>query len=366
VVCGAAHDKREVHFRCRICGQSLELIYDYREIAGKISWKLLRARPFRLWRYREFFPIIADQNIITLGEGGTPLLRSRALGKSLDFTSLLFKYEGANPSGSFKDRGTTVEISKALEFKIGAVACASTGNMGASVAAYSSAAGIRCKIYVPRGIAGPKIAQIAAHGAQIVRIGGEYTDALRAATAEFEAKGTYLMGDYPYRGAGEKSVAFEITDQIGVPDYVVCPIGNGTLIASVWKGFKELKATRLTKRLPRMFGVQAAGCCPVVRAFLDGADIIRPVRARTAASAIACGDPIDGTKALAALAESDGLAAAVSDSEMRKAKKLLAAREGIYAELSAAAPLAGLIKLKDQLKGDARIVLVVTGHGLKD
>ncbi len=361
IKCKAKYPKNKIIFRCKKCGQSLKLVYDYKEIKNNISWEKLRKRAFNHWRYREFFPIVADKNIITLREGGTPLFKSRKVGKLLGYKNLYFKFEGLNPTGSFKDRGTTVEISRANEFKVKEVVCASTGNMGASVAAYSIMANIKAKIYVPKDTTDSKIKQMLTFGAKVVYVDNHYDKALELANIDFLKRKTYMMGDYPYRGEGEKSVAFEIVDEMQ-PDYIVSPIGNGTLISSVWRGLNEFKIVGLIKKLPRLVGIQAKGCAPVVNA-LKMKKKVEAVEPRTIASAIACGSPLDGLEALNALKESKGKGETVSDAEMMIAKKMLAS-EGIYAELSGAATLAGLAKLG--LPRDSNIVLVVTGHGLKD
>lgn len=365
IKCGKKYSKREIKFRCD-CGQSLEVIYDYNEIRNKVTWNLLRSRDFNHWRYREFFPVQKNENIITLKEGGTPLIRSSHIAKILGFNNLFFKFEGMNPTGSFKDRGTTVEISKALEFNAKHVACASTGNMGASVSAYSAVAGISAHAFVPRDTTSAKLRQMKFYGANIKRISGDYTAALKASEREFSKNKTYLMGDYPYRGEGEKSVGFEIIDQIYGVDFIVSPVGNGTLISGIWKGLSEMKTVGLVGKLPRLIGVQATGCNTVAMAFQNGDDNIEAVMPKTKASAIACGSPLDGLEALHAIRASDGLATAVTDKEMEDAKRLLAEKEGLYVELSSAATVAGLRKLRNSIYKDAKIVLVLTGHGLKD
>jgi threonine synthase len=365
VSCGKTYPKRPPVFRCA-CGQSLRVAYDYDEIRKKVDWPLLRSREFNHWRYREFFPSEKDENIITLNEGGTPMLRSARLGEMLGLKNLFFKVEGLNPTGSFKDRGTTVEMSMALEFGAKKLACASTGNMGASVSAYAARAGIRAKIFVPRDTTAAKLRQMKFYGAGIKKINGDYTKALRMSVLQSKKNKYYLMGDYPYRGEGEKSVGFEIVDHLYGVDFIISPIGNGTLIGGIWKGLCEMREVGLLRKLPRLAGVQARGCNTVAKAFEKGYDDIIAVIPKTRASAIACGAPLDGLEALQALRASDGLSSVVSDKEMNDAKRLLAEKEGLYVELSSAATLAGLMKLKENFKKDDKIVLVLTGHGLKD
>ncbi len=363
VKCGKKYSKKEIRYRCD-CSEGLEIIYDYGEIKEKISWDLLRERPFRHWRYREFFPLISKENCISLREGGVPLIKSKNISKDIGMKELYFKCEGYNPTGSFKDRGTTVEISKALEFGVSEIVCASTGNMGASIAAYCGVANIKARIYAPRDTSGIKLKQIKSYGADIELVNGDYTKAKDLAWKVFEEKGQYLTGDYPYRGEGEKSVGFEITDQLKA-DLIVCPIGNGTLLHSTWKGLNEMKEVDLVGELPRLVGVQAAGCNTVVKAFLGNKDGIEPVVPSTIAEAIACGDPLDGLKALNALKESNGIGIAVTDQEIINTRKILASKEGILAELSGAVSLAGLLKIKEEFK-DLKVVCLVTGLGLRD
>ncbi len=367
VACDREYPRERLIYRCQ-CGESLEIVYDYDEIRGKVDWKTLRQRPFRHWRYREFLPILSDAHIISMDEGGTPLLLSRNLGRRLGVSELYFKCEGLNPTGSFKDRGTTIEVSKAVEHGSRDVVVASTGNMGASIAAYTALAKLKTTIYVPKGAtASAKIRQMRAYGAAVSLIDGDYTQAMKQAVSDFDRKGLHLLGDYPYRGEGEKTVGYEIVDQCdGRVSHIIAPIGNGTLLAGIWKGIKDLEKVGLITERPRLVGVQAAGCQPVARAFLSDHETIIPVVPRTKASAIACGDPLDGRKALKALRESDGMIQVVSDAELVRARQLLAQEEGIYAELSGAAPLAGLLKLASTLEDKARVVLVISGTGLKD
>lgn len=325
---------------------------------------MLRKRPFRHWRYKEFFPLVKENNSVSLMEGGTPLLKSRNISSELGFKNLFFKCESENPTGSFKDRGTTVEISRALEFGSNEIVCASTGNMGASVSAYAAAANVKAHIILPFDTPDIKIAQIKSHGAKIHRVNGDYNTAEAEAFKLFRKRGWYLMGDYPYRGEGEKSVGFEIADEIEA-DYIISPIGNGTLIHGIWKGLKEFKNVKLIKKLPKLIGIQATGCNTVVKAFKKESDLIKPVKPKTIAGAIACGNPLDGLEALQVLRESNGMAEIVTDREIIKAKEFLAKKEGVFAEPAGAVSLAGLIKLQGQLKKNSRIVLIVSGNGLK-
>ncbi|HTY89762.1 MAG TPA: threonine synthase [Methanocella sp.] len=366
VRCGRKYPKEEIRYRCD-CGDSIEIVYDYGEL--DISWPELRKRTFCHWRYREFYPDLKKKSIITMGEGGTSLVRSRNVVEKTGCRELLFKMESLNPTGSFKDRGSTVEISHAKEYGAPELVLASTGNMGASVAAYTARGGIGCSIYVPKNTPRVKLLQMEAHGASIKRVNGDYTAAMVEARRQFEEKHVYLAGDYPYRSEGEKSVSFEIADVLGTDyDYIAVPIGNGTLLHGMWKGLKEMKLTGLIDRLPKIIGVQAEGCNTVAKAFLRRTDRIEPVMPHTLMDAVACGDPLDGSWALRALKESEGFAVTASDNEASCARGMLAREEGIFAELSGALSTAGLIKAYEQsmIEKGARVVSVISGHGLKE
>ena len=364
VKCGRSHRPKERLVRCIDCGGPLDIVYDYKKIEEVILKEtFIREQPWH-WKYWMFYPLLDLSKKVTLMEGGTPLIKSRYFSDKKK--EVWFKYEGMNPTGSFKDRGTTVEVSKALELGMKQICCASTGNMGASVAAYCARAGIKCKIFIPKDSAGPKIKQIYDYGAEVIKVEGGYTEAAKQCESYSKKTDSYLMGDYPYREEGEKSVGFEIADQMNwrIPDYVVCPMGNGTLIYAIWDAFNDLKKVGMIDKLPKMIGIQAEGCSPIYNAFKKKKRMIKPIKnPKTIATAIECGDPLDGLKALNALRGSRGKAEKVTDDEMIKTIKLLGSKEGLYVEPAGAASTAGLMKLK-KLKG--KIVCILTGHGLKD
>ncbi len=360
--CEERYPRDSVIYRCK-CGGHLGMVYDYEAIRQRVTWQSLRRRPFNHWRYKELFPLEEEENRITLGEGGTPLVIAKDLSEELGFEHLYLKLENKNPTGSFKDRGTTVEMSMAMEFKAKEVVCASTGNMGASIAFYADKAGIVARILVPRGTQPQKIDYIRRLGASVETIEGDYTMAAELAYREFEKKGTYLMGDYLYRGEGEKSIAFELADEIDA-DYLVVPIGNGTLLQGIWRGYTELEKVGLTTRKPKLIGVQASGCSTVARAYKKRS-AIKPVHPNTIADGIAVGNPLDGEEALHAIIESNGTAEEVADSEIIAAQRMLLDKEGVDAEPAGAVALAGFLKLKNSIEEDARTVLLVTGSGHK-
>ncbi len=362
--CGRKNKPNEIQRmpipRCE-CGSTLDAEYDYRSMQKIILRDdFMRAKPTH-WKYWAFMPAKDLSKVITMGEGGTPLLENKRLGKG----RLLIKYEAANPTGSFKDRGSSLEITKALEFKKRKVALASTGNMGASVAAYAAFAGLECTVFIPDIVGKEKIAQIKAYGAKVIYVEGDYAVAMKQAEEYvIDNSDSFLTGDYPWRSEGTKTVGFEIADQLywQVPDHVVVPVGNGTLIWSISQAFRELVLVGITDRMPHLIGVQVENCAPVVHAWENNLDEIIPVRdPKTIATAIACGDPMDGLAALKAIRDSGGSALRVSDDEALSARDTLA-RNGIFVEPSGAVAYAGF--LKKELSGTA--VCIATGHGLKD
>ncbi len=360
--CGKKYATNETIFRCKRCKGSLEIVFDYNKLKKKVKPSTLKKRRFNHLRYRELFPV---KKPLTLGEGGTDLLRSKNIEKELGFRfKLYFKNETENPTGSFKDRGSSIEVARALETKAKKVVCASTGNMGASVSAYSEPTNLDCFIFIPGDASKTKIEQILAYGAKVFQIKGNYTQAAQLAEQSFNKGKAYLLGDYLYRREGTKSVGFEIAEQLPGVDYVFCPIGNGTLISAAWKAFNEFKAMGLIRTRPRMIGIQATGCSPVHKAWKSGKKI-KPVRGETIAVAMECGDPLDGDRALKSVKQSRGFTESVSDKDILKAKNLLAKREGLFAEPAGAASLAGLIKSRNKIPRNSHVVCLVTGHGLK-
>ena len=352
------YPKNKLVYKCDT-GGSLDIVYDYNTIKKNISWKKLRSRPFSHWRYREFYPIVNDKNLITLDAGGTPLIESKKQ------KNAYFKCENVSQTGSFKDRGTSLELSKMLEFGKKNVIAASTGNMGASIAAYSAAAGIKATIYIPKNSPKIKVQQIKNYGANIILVDGDYNDAEKKAYEAFKKGKGVLMGDYAYRGEGVKSVGFEIMDELPSVDYIFCCVGNGNLISGMWKGIKEMKIVGLIKKLPKLVAVQVDGCNTIVKAYNTNSEI-KPVKPRTICNAIACGDPLDGDKALIALKESKGIAIIVSDKDAINSRRHLARKEGIDAEPSGAVPYAGYLKIKNKISKTAKVAILVTGNGLKD
>jgi threonine synthase len=309
--------------------------------------------------YRPFLPVSDATPVVTLHEGGTPLLPAPRLSERVG-AEVWLKYEGLNPTGSFKDRGMTVAISKALEEGAKAVVCASTGNTSASAAAYAARAGLRCAVLIPEGhIALGKLAQALIHGARVLQVRGNFDQALEIVRELGErAPITVVNSVNPYRIEGQKTGAFEIVDTLGdAPDYHCIPVGNAGNITAYWKGYREYHDAGRATRLPRMLGFQAAGAAPLVL----GHPVENP---ETVATAIRIGKPASWYGATAAAAESGGGIHAVTDDEILAAYRFLAAEESVFCEPASAAAVAGLLKVG--VPAGATVVCVLTGHGLKD
>ena len=320
---------------------------------GRPGWRGL------IEEYRDFLPVSATTPVVTLLEGGTPLVRSPALSERAD-ADVWLKFDGLNPTGSFKDRGMTMAISKAVEEGAKAVVCASTGNTSASAAAYAARAGLTCAVLIPDGyIALGKLAQALIHGARVLQIRGNFDQALEIVRELGErAPITVVNSINPHRIEGQKTAAFEVVDTLGdAPDIHCIPVGNAGNITAYWKGYLQYREAGLSTRLPRMMGFQAAGAAPLVL----GHDVEEP---ETIATAIRIGRPASKYGALAASSESGGGIFAVTDAEILAAYRLLASAEGVFCEPASAASVAGLLKVG--VPSGSRVVCVLTGHGLKD
>ena len=330
--------------------------------------KLFGKRGAHQWRgvieeYRSRLPVSRKTPVVTLNEGGTPLIYACVLSEMLD-NQVWLKFEGANPTGSFKDRGMTMAISKAAEDGARAVICASTGNTSASAAAYATKAGMTPVVLVPQGkIAMGKLAQAIAHGSKLLQVDGNFDDCLTLARELSEKYPVSLVNSVnPYRIEGQKTASFEVIDALGfAPDIHALPVGNAGNITAYWKGYIEYAKDGMSKSKPMMWGFQAEGAAPIVR----GEAVKNP---ETIATAIRIGNPASWQQALDARDQSSGLIDMVSDEEILSAYRLVAAKEGVFVEPSSAAGIAGLIKYKSakKLPKDKRIVITVTGNGLKD
>ena len=315
-------------------------------------------------RYRTFLPVTAKTPIVTLCEGNTPLIFSERLTKLIG-PNVYLKYEGLNPTGSFKDRGMTMAISKAKEENARIVMCASTGNTSASAAAYAARSGLKCAVLIPDGkIALGKLAQAMVHGAKVIAIKGNFDQALKLVKDITDQYPVILVNSInPFRIEGQKTAAFEICDALeDAPEFHAIPVGNAGNITAYWKGYKEYKQAKKSKQLPKMLGFQASGAAPIVHDKI----IEKP---ETIATAIRIGNPASWKQAILARDESGGLIDEVTDKEILEAYRLIAL-EGIFAEPASAASVAGIIKLNKKRYFEkykkSRIVCTLTGHGLKD
>ncbi len=372
--CKTTYGIDEIVYFCRKCGDILEIKFDFKELAETLKESGWMSKPLSVWRYRDFMPIHETSKIITLNEGGTGLHRSERLGAELGLKNLYIKNEGENPTGSFKDRGMTVGVTKALELGTRHVICASTGNTSASLAAYAARAGIKCTVLIPSGkIAYGKLSQAMIHGAKVLQVKGNFDEALEFVLKLAEKhKSIYLLNSInPFRIEGQKSLGYEICEQLNndAPDRIIVPVGNAGNISAIWKGLTEFHRLGYIKTLPKMTGIQAAGSAPIVQAIKTNSDKIIPVEhPETVATAIRIGAPVSWKKAVNAIHESQGTAETVTDEEILDAQKILARIEGIFVEPASASSIAGLKKLVQSgvIAKDERVVCVTTGHGLKD
>jgi threonine synthase len=368
VTCGSLFPPNPRFFTCRSCGGLLEVVTP---VDSGFEWGRVRARRFGVWRYRELLPLAEWVNPVSLGEGGTPLVR---VDRAAD-PHVFVKFEGSNPTGSFKDRGMTVGVTIAKGLGVEGVVVASTGNTAASAAAYAARAGLRCLVYLPRGgVARGKLAQALLHGAEVVEVDGFFDDALELVLEEYVERSyskLYPLNSVnPWRLEGQKTLAFELVDELGnTPDVVVVPVGNAGNISAIWKGFRELRDLGVISGTPRMIGVQATGAAPLAKTWSTGSRELQVVEEpRTIASAIRIGRPVNWVKALKAVEESRGALLTVLDEEILEAIKMLARLEGLGVEPSSAASLAGYLKALEEGLVDRgeTVVLVATGHALKD
>ena len=313
--------------------------------------------------FREYLPVSDKTPVVTLNEGNTPLIKAENLAKKIGLEAEIYlKFEGCNPTGSFKDRGMTLAVSKAKEEGSNAIICASTGNTSASAAAYGARGGLKTYVLIPDGyIALGKLSQAMMYGAEIIAIQGNFDEALEMVRKISDNYPITLVNSVnPYRIEGQKTGAFEICNSLGqAPDYHFIPVGNAGNITAYWKGYKEFYEKGKIKNLPKMMGFEAEGAAAIVK----GERILKP---ETLATAIRIGNPASWKFAEAARDESKGVINFVTDEEIVKAYKLLASTEGVLAEPASAASVAGLIKFKDKVQKGTKIVCILTGNGLKD
>jgi threonine synthase len=370
--CGRTFSPDAYHV-CDYCFGPLEVIYDYERISRQLSREIIESGPRSIWRYQSLLPV-GDTRPVDMGAGFTPLVRAERLGAELGIKELYLKDDTRNPTGSFKDRVVSVALTKARQLGFKVAACASTGNLANSVAAHCAFSGFDSYIFIPANLESAKIITTAVYGPKLVAINGNYDDVNRLCaelSAEYPDWAFVNVNVRPYYAEGSKTLAFETAEQLGweIPDHVVVPVASGSQLTKVYKGFEELIKVGLVKEKPdlKISGAQALGCSPVVYAFENKLDHIRPVKPDTIAKSLAIGDPADGYYALNTVRKTGGDLIASSDNEIIEAIKLLARTEGIFAETAGGVTISALEKLaqKGAFKSGEKVVAMVTGHGLK-
>jgi threonine synthase len=348
---------------CEKCGSLLDYTYDYKTLRNTIL-----SEPLTFWKFKPYIPRV--KNLVTLGEGGTPLHKATRLAKEIGLKELYLKDETRNPTNSFRDRCAALMASNALDHGCDSVICASNGNMGASMAAYCAKSGLTCHVIVPKMVDMGKLAQMMIYDA-VIEEHGETVDEsnFRAQSLATETGWYQATPDYnPLTVEAEKTISFEVVEQFGVPDCFIVSMGSGGTIYSLWKGFKELHALGKIDRLPRMIGVQASGCAPIVEALENNESILLDAsEPYTHALGIYVRNPVNGCSAVRAIKESGGTAVSVADSDIFVAEQEIARFEGIFAEPSSSATVAALRKLVEQgmVDGGESVVCLITGSGLK-
>lgn len=375
VKCGKEYSPTDVMYYCPDCGLegTLDVIYNYHKVESVFTKESLESNPEKsLWRYIDLLPVDNRPSCLNLNVGWTPLYRASRLEKELGVDYIYIKDDGRNPTASFKDRASAIGVAKAIELKRKVICAASTGNAASSLSGFAACAGLMTYIFVPASAPEAKITQLLIYGSNVILVDGTYDQAFDLCLKASEEFGWYnrSCAINPYLVEGKKTVSFEIAEQLDwqIPDRIVMSIGDGCCISGAWKGFCELYRLGLIRKLPRMVGVQAVGSNPVNRAFREGKSEFKYIKPNTLADSISVGIPRNGLKALRALRESDGDVADVTDSEILSAMKLLARSTGVFGEPAGVTGLAGLIRLIRQgvIKKSEKVVLVVTGNGLKD
>ena len=370
--CGGEHHD-PLNFICPECGSPLSIIYDYEQLSGSIDKESFKRKTTGVWRYKFLLPPISVKNQTSLGEGGTPLVACRNLGEELGLTKLYAKLECLNPTGSFKDRGSAVGVSFALENGFTSVGCTSSGNMAASVSAYGAKAALETIILVPSYAPKEKIIQICSYGAKIIGTGNMPSEKRQEVSHQLgREKGIFMINNNsPFRVEGQKTFSFEIWEDLDweVPDWVVIPTSSGGNTYAIIKGFRELQTLGLIDKIPKILVAQSSGCAPIVRAFTNGKkEVDRWPHPDSVAKAILNPLPPSGKRILAALAEHGGIALETGNDEIIRAMRDLSTKEGIFCEPSSATSFAVLRRAVEEEKigEDETVVLDITGIGFKD
>ena len=370
--CKERHEITDDIYFCSKCNDILEVINEYNK-NNPINRSDLFNKKTSIWKYIKLLPVLDENRIITLNEGGTTLHRSNRLSDKIGLNHLYIKNEGENPTGSFKDRGVTLAITNALKFNKKKVICASTGNTSASVSAYAARAGLNSIVVIPSGkIAKGKLIQAKIYNSKIIQVLGNFDIALDLVYSVIKKNKDlcFLNSINPFRIEGQKTLGFEIIDQLqNIPDFIIIPIGNGGNISALWKGLKEYHDLSVINKLPIIIGVQAEFASPIANSILNKLDTIKPINnPRTFATAIRIGAPVNWKRALNAIRESKGTVLTVTDKEIGEAQSNLAKYEGIFVEPAGATSIAVLNKLinKKIIDKNDRIVCITTGNGLKE
>lgn len=370
--CGQTYDADELQTVCQTCGKVLLARYDIARARDALRPHDLVGREASLWRYRELLPVRSPENVVSLGEGWTPLFAARRLGRALGCRRLLLKDEGLNPTGSFKARGMAVAVSRARELGAQSLGTPSAGNAAGALSAYAARAGLPAYVFMPADAPVLNQAECVAYGAHLFLVHGLIGDCGRIVQREGPGRGWFDVSTLrePYRAEGKKTMGYELAEQLGwrLPDVIVYPTGGGTGIVGMWKAFAELEELGwISSHRPQMISVQASGCAPIVRAFQNGQQYAEPwADATTIAGGLRVPSAIGDYLILGAIRESGGTAVAVPDDEILAAMRDLAAQEGVFASTEAAATVAGIRRLlaNGEVDRDAEIVLFLTGSGL--
>lgn len=371
--CGSNYDADQLIRLCPECGMPLLARYDLAKAAAELDRDAINHRPASLWKFQELLPVRDPQHIVTLGEGGKPVLKLNQLGPHLGLSQLYIKDEGQNPTGSFKALGLATAVSRAIELGVTEFVIPTAGNAGGALAAYAARAGAKAHVYMPNDAPLMNITEVQMTGADLQLVNGLINDAGREAAAAAEAGGWFDVSTLkePYRVEGKKIMGYELAAAFDwkLPDVVIYPTGGGTGLIGMWKAFAEMEALGwIDSYRPRMVAAQSDGCAPVVKAFHDGLDAAEPwENAATLAGGLRVPVVIGGEQMLAALRESGGTAVAVPDSQILQAQQMLAVQEGMFVSLEAAATVAALQQLvADQwIDADERVLIFNTGSGLK-
>lgn len=369
--CGTEYELKATHV-CEFCFGPLEVTYDYNALRRMVTRETIAAGPNSIWRYRSFLPVATD-NVIDVGTGMTPLVRSNRLARRLGLNKLYIKNDAVNmPTLSFKDRVVSVALTRARELGFSTVSCASTGNLANSTAAIAAYAGLDCCVFIPSDLEAGKVLGTLVYGPRVMAVQGNYDQVNRLCS---EVANTYGWGFVninlrPYYSEGSKTLGYEVAEQLGwqLPDHIVAPLASGSLFTKIYKGFQDFVKVGLVDEKPvRFSGAQAEGCSPIAQAYREGRDFVTPVKPNTIAKSIAIGNPADGVYAIDIARKTNGNIESVTDAEIIEGMKLLAETEGIFTETAGGTTVAVLKKLVEagKIDPDETTVVYITGNGLK-